>query len=431
MPKLREVFTAGGLPDYTYQKREEYKLESSLNDALIRLHKFIVISGPTKSGKTVLARKVLKDQPTIWIEGGQISSEQELWTSILMDLGIPLELQKGISNSLESSSTFELDSGFKPGGIGSGVKNAEQTKNNKLVNESSKSAVLPVPVKAAVDALKLANKILIVDDFHYLPQECQTALIRALKAPVFSGLQVLLILIPHRLHDAARAEIDVDGRTHAIKIPDWRPNELFSIAESGFKALNVKCSPIIIDRLIKESFHSPHLVQDFCSKLCADQGINETLQPGAEVSLTFAENPDSFFIDFAEAMSTDTLQALRRGPDRTNRIDRPLKSGGQCDIYEAVLFAIRRTGPSPLIRWDELKINLQQILADDIPQQFEVTRVLERMDEIAKGQSGEPVIDYMKGKGELHIIDPFFMFLLKWSGAADAPPSSGQASLPL
>lgn len=427
MAKLREVFKPGGLPNYTYQKRDEYKLEGSLKDALNRLNKFIVISGPTKSGKTVLARKVLESDSTIWVEGGQISTEQELWVSILMDLGIPVELQKGNANAIESSNTLELETSFKPSGVGAGIKNTEQTKSNKLINESSKSAVLPV--KAAIDALKTSEKTLVVDDFHYLPQECQTSLIRALKAPVFSGLQVLLILIPHRLHDAARAEIDIDGRTHAIRIPEWQPTELFSIAESGFRALNVYCSAIIIDRLIKESFHSPHLIQDFCSKLCSDQEVNETCILGKEKNLTFIKNPDSFFADFAEAMSTDILQALRRGPDRTNRIDRPLKSGGNCDIYEAVLFAIRRTGPSPLIRWDELKTNLQQILADDVPQQFEVTRVLERMDEIAKEQSGDPVIDYIKG--ELHITDPFFMFLLKWSGAIDAPPPSGQGLLPL
>ena len=64
---------------------------------------------------------------------------------------------------------------------------------------------------------------------------------------------------------------------------------------------------------------------------------------------------------------------------------------------------------------------LQEILIEE-PQQHEVTRVLEKMDEIAKDRPGEPVIDYMNG--ELHLVDPFFRFYLKWSPQLlEEPPS--------
>ncbi|MBT2302599.1 hypothetical protein J7E70_19310 [Variovorax paradoxus] len=36
------------------------------------------------------------------------------------------------------------------------------------------------------------------------------------------------------------------------------------------------------------------------------------------------------------------------------------------------------------------------------------------MDEIAKNREGEPVIDYENG--ELHLVDPFFRYYIKWHG---------------
>lgn len=230
---------------------------------------------------------------------------------------------------------------------------------------------------------------------------------------MFDGLRVVLLLIPHRLHQAVAAEIDVDGRSEAIVVPEWDDKELFSIAETGFGVLNVKALATDIDALVKESFKSPHLMQDFCSRLCADNHVWRTEATLRAVSLP--KNRTEFFKKYAMALSPKTFQALRHGPDRTDRKDRLLKDGSHCDIYEAVLLAIQRTNAQTPLRWDDLRRELQTLLNEDPPQQHEVTRVLEKMDEIAKERGGEPVIDYEKNDRELHLIDPFFRFFIKWN----------------
>lgn len=54
-------------------------------------------------------------------------------------------------------------------------------------------------------------------------------------------------------------------------------------------------------------------------------------------------------------------------------------------------------------------------MSDNIPQAHEVTRVLEKMTEIAaKDESSTPVLDWEKDEQKLHITDPFFAFFLKW-----------------
>jgi len=217
------------------------------------------------------------------------------------------------------------------------------------------------------------------------------------------------------MHQAAQAEMDVDGRTHTISIPDWQPEELFSIAESGFQQLHVRCSAGTIDALVRECFGSPHLMQDFCSSLCFECGVEEQ-QPLSDKGplISIPEPPEDFFKRIAESISPEAFKALRKGPERTNRKERAMNGGGSCDTYEAVLLALHQLGGVTPVNWPDLRRALQTLLRE-VPQQHEVTRALEKMDEIAKGRKGEPVIDYVKGQGELHLVDPFFRYHLKWN----------------
>ena len=65
---------------------------------------------------------------------------------------------------------------------------------------------------------------------------------------------------------------------------------------------------------------------------------------------------------------------------------------------------------------------LQEVLADDLPQRHEVTRVLVAMTKIARKMEGEPVVDYDEEYEILHISDPFFAFYLRWGAGFVASP---------
>lgn len=70
--KVNEVFISGGFPINTYNPRKELKLEDSLVDYLETGHKLISITGPTKSGKTVLSTRVIPDESCVFVDGGSI-----------------------------------------------------------------------------------------------------------------------------------------------------------------------------------------------------------------------------------------------------------------------------------------------------------------------------------------------------------------------
>lgn len=231
MAKLTEVFVPGGMPSYTYQGRTGFDVEGSLRNALHRVRKFVAVAGPTKSGKTVLTRKVVPPSDSIWIEGAHIPTIDNFWSTILASLGVVSPATRSEASSHDGTTESEVSAGLRPVGVGAETKFKHVAKNTKGVTTTG--TMQGSKAQSAVAALLAAKKVLVIDDFHYIASEVQTTLIRSLKQAVFVGLSVVLILIPHRMHQAATAEMDVDGRTQTILIPDWESNELFAIAETG------------------------------------------------------------------------------------------------------------------------------------------------------------------------------------------------------
>ncbi len=57
--EYQDVFVAGGFPRYTYNPRLELQLEGKVHRVLEKAYKLIIVTGHTKSGKTVLVRSIL------------------------------------------------------------------------------------------------------------------------------------------------------------------------------------------------------------------------------------------------------------------------------------------------------------------------------------------------------------------------------------
>jgi hypothetical protein len=412
MVKSSDVFIAGGFPAITYISRDEYQLESTIVDYLDARHKILSISGSTKSGKTVLVLKILPKGSCFWIAGGQVKDLNSFWEIVLGKTGAYTSISDTTTENKNTLSGRMMTASAKPAGIGADIT-SQFSENNQ--HEASQTLSRTIhPTYSAINQLVNHMLPLVIDDFHYIYKDIQTSIIRSLKEPVFEGLPVILITVPNRSYDVRRVEKEMTGRVKQLQISAWETNELEKIAELGFKALNVQCTPEIIKKMAKESFDSPHLMQEFCLTLCRENGIKET-QP----SLIPLQEPDdwpSFFRKMDANLSKVAFERLARGPrQRTDRIDRMLVNGETCDIYTAVLLVIAWTGPKTTLTYEDIRTGLRAVLkSDSIPQGSDVMRILKIMSKIAKDIEGEPVVDWDSDTAYLHISDPFFAYYLKW-----------------
>jgi hypothetical protein len=89
--KLRatEVFTPNDFPEHTYVEREGKKLEERLRNALETPNTVISLSGPSKSGKTVLVERVVGTDNLIPVSGAELREPDDLWERVLDWMEVP------------------------------------------------------------------------------------------------------------------------------------------------------------------------------------------------------------------------------------------------------------------------------------------------------------------------------------------------------
>ena len=410
--KTSKVFVPGGMPQHTYVARSERNLENRLRLVADNLCKLVTVTGATKSGKTVLTNKVFPRNNNLWVDGGAIGEENDLWNYILEGLRgyTDLELEQAKESTSTIGGEIEGEAGLPLVAKAKGKIDAEFSGSHGYTKIK---AISLSPRSAAITQLRRAEIPLIIDDFHYLDRNFQGDVIRGLKPLIFEGIPVILIAIPHRRYDAVKVEREITGRLESITIPTWTINELLEIPDEGYPLLNVHLANNVALRLAKEAYGSPHLMQEFCRELALINNIQETQQE----KYTIDSVSDQLFTKVAEGTGRIIFDKLAKGPrQRTDRIQRTLKTGEAADIYKVILYALARISPGlDTIEYEQLRSAIKEVLTDNIPQAHEVTRVLEKMAEIADSdEASPPVLDWEKEEQKLHITDPFFAFFLKW-----------------
>jgi hypothetical protein len=393
---LSKVFVAGGMPSHTYISRESHKLENDLKREIAEGYKIICVTGPTKSGKTVLCKQVLKEKTVVWVQGGQTQSSDDFWNHLIAELEIPYEkefrsedeLTMGISYIFEAKTSTKIGEAYK-------------------VSISSKKKILSFMIAHDI--------VLAIDDFHYIDKGLQKEIILSLKSEIFDGLIAILIAVPHRAFDAIAVEREMQGRFANINIKSWDESDLKSISDAGFSVLNADLSQSCRDTYAIEAHGSPLLMQRFCSRTCSRYEVIETQQKRKSINPS-DEAVIEIFSDVSSQFGFPTYEALSKGPQsRSKRIDRPFKDkDGSADIYEATLIAVSNTGPKEKIPYNEIRDELKKIITEDkMPQKHEISAALKQMSKKAKDEiSGEPVVEW--SDDYLYITDPFLMFYMRW-----------------
>lgn len=401
-----EVFVPGGQPTITYVNRQNKEVEQHFRRAIATPNQIVSLSASTKTGKTVLCKRVLGSNNCIWLDGGSLSSSEDFWSTVFSILNIPRE------STHESHTETEM-------GISGGIPLALEGSGSQLAGSGRSHTFVAATPSAAIDKMLADKAVLVIDDFHYLPKQARTEILRGIKGAVFRGLKVVLLSVSHRAFEALKAESELTGRFTAVILPEWSHEELEEIPRSGFNALNVKCSDRIISRLSKEAQENPFLMQQFCWDICYHSGIeSKTLLPQR---IPDDYNLEKMFIRIAQDAGLPIYKKLVLGPQSKgkSRQKRPLKAGGVVDIYEAILKALAQTGPKATISYEEVREELTALLKPaSVPIKHEVTSALKHLvviaRKVAEEAESEPAIDWDDDNREVAIADPFLRFYLRW-----------------
>ena len=76
--------------------------------------------------------------------------------------------------------------------------------------------------------------------------------------------------------------------------------------------------------------------------------------------------------------------------------------------------AIAATGPSSIIKYDDLRLKLTEILADEAPQKHEITSALIHLRKISQDIGNDAGVDWDEDERKVDISDPYLRFYLRW-----------------
>ena len=261
--KATHVFTPNDYPTHTYIKRSGEDLEERLRQASATPKLVVSVSGPSKSGKTVLVERVIGQDNIIPVSGALIKTPDQLWTRVLDWIETPAttttQLQKTETEQDTETSglTGKVPTILEASGQSAFMHSAATTSSEtSTVNRFGMTQV----VKEIADSAFL----IFVDDFHYMSREVQGEVAKQIKAAAERGIRICVASVPHRADDVVRGNPELRGRTANIDTSFWTKEELIGIAEAGFRALNVEITREEMTAFATGACGSPQLMQAIC-----------------------------------------------------------------------------------------------------------------------------------------------------------------------
>lgn len=384
-PRYAKVFKPGTYPGLTYVTRQPrtmgYTYEERLRQSLSIEGYLTYIIGPSKIGKTVLCENVIGADNMICMSGNDFVKERDFWSGIGKKAGISMEAEiserRGVFSENENKATTI-------------------TKNYT----GNKDKILRY--------FKETGKVLVLDDFHYAPEEIQYDIACQLKEVIRLGFKAVVISLPYRSDDAIRLNPDLTGRISVIEMEPWTDKELQMIAQKGFMELGISVSSELMERMAMESIHSPQMMQAVC--------LNIGLLPLNFPEITDKIIEESCRFTCANLPYADVVRILKSGPPTRGqqRLKYDMKDGSKRDIYSVILKILADNPPLIELNLNELTERIQNNVQNAKITTRKLRDSLKNWQKLIEEQGAlYQVFEWKDDK--LHISDNLFLFYIRWS----------------
>lgn len=421
---VHEIFTPDEYPEHTYVEREHGTHEEDLKFRLSGSATIISMSGPSKSGKTMLLNNVIEklDYDHVFIHGSNVNSTSSLWQKTLDQLDAPKNTE--VTESTQDETEKQGNAGVNVPGVNAGAsgtkRNQESTQNT--VQHGRKG------LKQVIELIDKDEFVLYIDDAHYIDEEKYPSISEGIKDAYERGMSVCVSFIPYRSDDLTRANPDLSGRIESIELSYWEDDDLEEIGEKGFKKLNRFPSKLILKNLARESVGSPHLMQRLCLELCKESDLHqkkEEMNPlnadNENLRNVFRSVANNFYKDYSTVFD---LLSGNISEDRNDRNKYQFELKGKGDIYDVLLRALAQNPPELTLGRSEIIDRVENVCNNETPQGGNLVQTIQRIDKWISERCPENdySFEWIDDTKCLEIPDPYLIFCLRWSDVIESEP---------
>lgn len=278
--KVDDVFGVSRDVPGNYVTREN--VDGKLVDSLTRDH-HIVIYGSSKQGKTCLRKHCLNPADYITISCQNKWGLPELHSAILKEAGYQVQqsTSKTISGAAKISATAKGQAGLPFVAKGA----VEVAGGGEVaVGTGEVKASLELDPNDANDIIRALQEVglsqyIVLEDFHYLPEETQRDFAFALKA--FHEKSKICFIITGVWREENRLIAyngDLTERVYSVDVDNWDEKNLRDVIEAGEALLNIEFTEDFKAAVIQGCVNSVHLVQEACRRCCRNAKVFVTQQ---------------------------------------------------------------------------------------------------------------------------------------------------------
>lgn len=271
---LAEVYGISRDVPLNYASRPN--VDGALVDSLTR-KKHLVIYGSSKQGKTCLRKWNLEEKDYIVITCSNKWDISQLHASILKNAGYTVEQSntKTVGGNSKIAAKFSGKLNIKVAELG-GELGGELGKTKQEQVSNFALELDPSDVNDVIGALNKINfdRFIVLEDFHYLPEETQKDFAVALKA-FHEGSPYCFIVVGVWLDENRLIQYngDLTGRVITINADAWSEGQLLEVINKGEQLLNIEFSEEFKRELIAKCFDSVSVVQESCHRACELAGV--------------------------------------------------------------------------------------------------------------------------------------------------------------
>lgn len=417
-----EVFTPTSYPTHTYVERDHLHHERLLREWIRSSTQIASISGPSKSGKTVLVQRVVGEGNLITVSGASVRTADQLWDRVLDWWGEPHATVASASDTRTQSRSSERGANLSVPGFG--VSGRGSGGSSQVSAETLQATANRRGLPQVVQELAHTPYTILLDDFHYIPAAIQGDVAQQLKDAASRGVRICVASVPVRSDNLVRALPELRGRVLAVDIDYWNRRDLMQIAKLGCPLLNLEVDDASLQMFAGEAAGSPQLMQSICLWMCNHLGVREAADPMRAVQLDELARKEILFLTSCTVDFRSLVRALIAGPrgrpgERRTYVHR---DGRIADVYLSIMRAIAMDPPKLAIGYDELQRRLETLCKGASPDGASVVNACVRLGQIAAGFATAPAGPSLEWDEQAQMIllpDPYLLFYLRWSIALE------------
>lgn len=260
---------------------QNYVTRESVDGELVKSltrDQHLVIYGSSKQGKTCLRKYHLKDgEYEVVTCSNKWTTLAHVHIAILKQAGYVVEQSttRGTSGAMKVTAKAGLAAKILGKGVDVSVEGSGERGTKKETVEA-RLELDPADVNEVIEALRVCefDKWIVLEDFHYLPEEVQKDFAVALKA-FHEASDLVFIIVGVWLQENRLIQFngDLSGRVTTINADKWRDDELQLAVSDGAQMLNIEFSDRFTDQLVANCYNSIFVVQEACLLACEEAGL--------------------------------------------------------------------------------------------------------------------------------------------------------------